>query len=185
MKLNDYASFTSDYGWQIGTVSAILLYLIYWHRRPKRLPPGPRGLPIVGYLPFFRNRTERVAYDLSKKYGKILTIRMGTKDAVFLNDYESIRLVSRVHVILKFASVAHKNKLLLLKTLTFIHRVKQEWRNFYFLDPFMQFLYKNAFYFFTFFVLNYHMLIYVTKIYAARSGFKNYFTLFVIFLLNR
>ena len=96
MTLHDYANYASDYGFQIGTVSAILLYLIYWHQRPKRLPPGPRGLPIFGYLPFMGKRPERVSYNLSKRYGKILTVRMGTEDTVILNDYESIHKVSKV-----------------------------------------------------------------------------------------
>ena len=92
--LNDYLHLARDYGWIIGALSAIALYLINWHRRPKRLPPGPRGFPIVGYLPFMQQRLENVAYELSKKYGKILTIRMGTEDTVFLNDYDSIHKVS-------------------------------------------------------------------------------------------
>ena len=95
MMLNNYANYASDYGWQIGTISAIFLYLIYWHQRPKRLPPGPRGLPIFGYLPFMGKRPERVSYGLSKRYGKILTVRMGTKDTVILNDYKSIVKVSK------------------------------------------------------------------------------------------
>ena len=112
--LNDYASFSRDYGWQISTVSAILLYMIYWYRRPKRLPPGPRGFPIVGYLPFMGGRPEKAAYELSKKYGKILSVRLGTEDAVFLNDYELIYKVSN-SLNSKVTSIAHRNNFLLKK----------------------------------------------------------------------
>ena len=92
MSIN-YAKYASEYAWMIGFLS-VVLYLINWYRRPKHLPPGPRGLPVVGYLPFLGKRPEKTAYNLSEKYGKIMTIRMGTEDAVFLNDYESIHKVS-------------------------------------------------------------------------------------------
>ena len=88
------ANYVSDYAWAIGIVSIILLYFIKWYRRPKYLPPGPRGLPIVGYLPFMEKRMERTAYQLSEKFGNVLTIRIGSDDVVFLNDYERIYKVS-------------------------------------------------------------------------------------------
>ena len=113
MTLHDYTNYASDYIWQIGTISAILLYLVYWHQRPKRLPPGPRGLPIVGYLPFLGERPEKVVYNLTKKYGKILTVRMGTEDTVILNDYESIHKVSKV----RKQEIIHINDFSLLPTL--------------------------------------------------------------------
>ena len=91
---NQNATYASDYSCVIGTVSIILLYLINWYRRPKNMPPGPRGLPIVGYLPFMGKKLEQAAYQLSKKLGNILTIRIGVDDVVFLNDYESVYKVS-------------------------------------------------------------------------------------------
>ena len=91
---NQNATYASDYSCVIGTVSIILLYLINWYRRPKNMPPGPRGVPIVGYLPFMGKKLELAAYQLSKKLGNILTIRIGVDDVVFLNDYESVYKVS-------------------------------------------------------------------------------------------
>jgi len=102
--LNEYAKYAGENAWVIGTVSIFVLYLINWHRRPKQLPPGPRGIPIVGYLPFMRKRPEMTAYELSKRYGKILTIQMGLgiDDVVFLNDFESINKVSNFSLITDF-----------------------------------------------------------------------------------
>ena len=93
---NEFENYVNNSVWIIGALSVTLLYLAYWYRRPRRLPPGPRGFPVVGDLPYMGKYPEKVAYDLSKKYGKILTIRMGAEDAVFLNDYDSIHQVSNL-----------------------------------------------------------------------------------------
>ena len=92
--LNEYEIYVRDYAWVIGVLSIVILYYINWYWRPKRLPPGPRGFPIVGYLPFVGKSIEKAANNLSKKYGKILTIRLGSEDIIFLNDYDSIHKVS-------------------------------------------------------------------------------------------
>ena len=92
--LNVYANYVSDYTWIIVFLSIILLYFINWYRRPNHLPPGPRGVPILGYLPFLGKRPEKTLFYLTEKYGKILTVRMGAEDAVFLNDFHSLHRVS-------------------------------------------------------------------------------------------
>ena len=90
----------SDFGWIVGIVSAVLLYLVHWYQRPNNFPPGPRGMPLVGCLPIMAKAPHRKAFELSKKYGPIVSIRMGSEDTVFLNDYESMNQVSpRVIVI--------------------------------------------------------------------------------------
>ncbi|XP_077557874.1 cytochrome P450 18a1-like [Haemaphysalis longicornis] len=54
-------------------------------------PPGPRGLPVLGYLPFI-GRPYHVAFKtLSLQYGPVVRVRLGCKDVVVLNDLESIR----------------------------------------------------------------------------------------------
>jgi len=59
----------------ITIILVVVLYLIYWYK-------------FMGKWP------EKSIYELSEKFGKILTIRMGTEDAIFLNDYDSIYKVS-------------------------------------------------------------------------------------------
>ena len=86
--------FFVDFSWVIGIISVISLYLVYWYRRPYKFPPGPRGFPFVGYLPFMSAKVESDVIKLKKKYGSILSVRMGSKDIVFLNDYKSIQSVS-------------------------------------------------------------------------------------------
>ena len=42
-----------------------------------RIPPGPWGLPIVGYLPFLKPLMHIQFYEMSQKYGPIFQIRLG------------------------------------------------------------------------------------------------------------
>ncbi|XP_077518739.1 cytochrome P450 2C28-like [Amblyomma americanum] len=79
---------------------ALLFALIEsWIRRPriptgKRLAPGPKGLPLVGHLPFARKVFDhKGCVELSKKYGPVIRFKVGVKDVVILNDFESIKEV--------------------------------------------------------------------------------------------
>ena len=91
--LNDYLY---DWFYIIGGILVLLLYLVYWYQRPYKFPPGPRGLPFVGYLPFLSKTIERDVSKLSQKLGPIISVRIGPTDAVFLNDFNSIQKVSLV-----------------------------------------------------------------------------------------
>ncbi|KAK8756659.1 hypothetical protein V5799_000640 [Amblyomma americanum] len=57
----------------------------------KRLPPGPNGVPILGYIPFIRKPFHIVFKELSEEYGPIFRLRLGSKDVVVLNDLTSVR----------------------------------------------------------------------------------------------
>lgn len=57
----------------------------------KRSPPGPWGIPILGYFPFIWKPYHYAFKDLADKYGPIVRLRMGCKDVVVLNDLASIR----------------------------------------------------------------------------------------------
>ncbi|XP_076825961.1 cytochrome P450 2U1-like [Clavelina lepadiformis] len=68
----------------------VVLPLIYWYWRPRKYPPGPRGIPVLGMLPFMGKYTERKLAKWSKTYGNVMSLRFGRTDVVFLNDYGSI-----------------------------------------------------------------------------------------------
>jgi len=74
----------------VGLIIVCILYLVHWYKRPKLFPPGPRGIPILGYIPMIGKRAHEAAAKLSKTYGPIVGVRIGSSDVVVLNDYDSI-----------------------------------------------------------------------------------------------
>lgn len=65
-----------------------------WIKRPKNFPPGPRGVPILGVIPFIGSHIERTFRDWGKQYGPVMSVRLGRKDFVILNDLDVIKQVS-------------------------------------------------------------------------------------------
>ncbi|KAJ9590643.1 hypothetical protein L9F63_016314 [Diploptera punctata] len=58
----------------------------------KHLPPGPWGLPVLGYLPFVKGEAPHIHFkDLAKKYGTMFSTRLGNQLIVFLSDHKIIR----------------------------------------------------------------------------------------------
>lgn len=56
-----------------------------------KLPPGPWGLPLLGYLPYLTGVPHEQFYHLSKKYGSVFSTKLGSQLLVVLADYKSIR----------------------------------------------------------------------------------------------
>ncbi|KAE8647886.1 flavonoid 3'-monooxygenase CYP75B137 [Cucumis sativus] len=59
------------------------------------LPPGPRGLPLLGYLPFLSTNLHHTFNNLAKMYGPIFKLRLGTKLCVVLTSPSSVNEVLR------------------------------------------------------------------------------------------
>ncbi|XP_021909480.1 geraniol 8-hydroxylase-like [Carica papaya] len=57
------------------------------------LPPGPRGLPLLGNLPFVEPDLHIYFSKLSKKFGPIVKIQMGTKIYIVINSASLARQV--------------------------------------------------------------------------------------------
>lgn len=63
-------------------------YIFYW----KNLPPGPWGLPIMGYIhKIDPDRPYLTLTNLARKYGPIYSIQMGKMLAVVISDHRLIR----------------------------------------------------------------------------------------------
>lgn len=56
-----------------------------------KLPPGPRGLPFLGYLPFVGTEIHLTLTTLSERYGPIYQIYLGGIRVVVLNDASLVR----------------------------------------------------------------------------------------------
>ena len=68
------------------TVRSVQVY-----RSFKSLPPGPWGLPFLGFLPFLTGVPHLQFCQLSRKYGNIFSTRLGSHLVVVLSDYKTIR----------------------------------------------------------------------------------------------
>jgi Cytochrome P450 len=65
-----------------------LTYISTRRKAPKgfRLPPGPKGLPILGnVLDIPPSRPEKKFLEWSKEYGELFRIQIGWNDWVFVN----------------------------------------------------------------------------------------------------
>ena len=74
-------------------ISVLAVVRIFqWVRRIRSLPPGPWGVPILGYLPFLNGKAVHLHYaELAKKYGSMFSTKLGTHLVVVLSDYRAIR----------------------------------------------------------------------------------------------
>ena len=81
----------------------VLLIYYRWYRRPNNFPPGPRGIPILGAVPWLSKNPAKTFAAWSNKYGSILSVRMGSEDWIILNDYESIHEVKKLNIVMVVA----------------------------------------------------------------------------------
>ncbi|XP_068629983.1 cytochrome P450 18a1-like [Battus philenor] len=59
-------------------------------REMRKLPPGPWGPPVVGYLPFLGVR-HKTFLELARNYGALFSARLGNQLTIVLSDYKLIR----------------------------------------------------------------------------------------------
>lgn len=65
--------------------------LVKWTNIGRKLPPGPWGLPIWGYLAFIKDAMHLHFNELAQKFGKIFSVYLGSNLTVVLCDYRVIR----------------------------------------------------------------------------------------------
>ncbi|KAF3437871.1 hypothetical protein FNV43_RR20627 [Rhamnella rubrinervis] len=62
-----------------------------------KLPPGPLALPIIGNLHELGNLPRRNLQKLAKKYGPVMSIRLGTMPAIVISSPEAASLILKTH----------------------------------------------------------------------------------------
>nr|XP_043629133.1 cytochrome P450 76C2-like [Erigeron canadensis] len=80
----------------------VLLWHQYWsvgsHTKNHKiapLPPGPYGLPVLGYLPFLSSNLHQRFTEMAHKYGPIFSLRLGSKFHVVVNSMDLAKVVAR------------------------------------------------------------------------------------------
>lgn len=83
----------ADIGWSllVFVVVLVLVRLAQLYREQRRLPPGPWGVPILGYLPFLKGDIHLHYKELTEKYGPMFSARLGAQTIVVLGDHKTIR----------------------------------------------------------------------------------------------
>ncbi|OMO98045.1 Cytochrome P450 [Corchorus olitorius] len=61
------------------------------------LPPGPRGLPILGNLPFLKPDLHQYFHKLSKIYGPIIKLKLGSKTCIVVSSASVAKEVLKDH----------------------------------------------------------------------------------------
>ncbi|PWA78285.1 cytochrome P450 [Artemisia annua] len=69
--------------------------LTYTTKGKNRLPPGPYGLPVIGYLPFLGSNLHERFTEMAKKYGPIFSLQLGCKLHVVVNSIDLAKVVAR------------------------------------------------------------------------------------------
>ena len=79
------------------TIVLVITYAIHWfyecRKKNSKLPPGPTGIPFLGYMPFIPKDYGQKLMQLSSQYGKIFSMRLGSNDVVMISDYEILRQI--------------------------------------------------------------------------------------------
>ena len=75
----------------MGGSLAVTIMLRLLARKCFNLPPGPWGVPLLGYLPFFGKAPPVTFTRLRKKYGDVIGITMGSWPAVVVCGTEAIK----------------------------------------------------------------------------------------------
>ncbi|CAN8015616.1 unnamed protein product, partial [Ixodes persulcatus] len=80
-------------------IMATLTWLYTTTKNERNRPPGPKGFPVLGYLPFLWNNPHLLFLKLAKVYGPIVRIKVSTVKIVVLNDHQCIREAFSHHAV--------------------------------------------------------------------------------------
>ncbi len=72
----------------VGLIAAVLIKQ-KWSSRNE--PPGPWGLPVLGYLPFLGRKMNLTFTKLSKKYGEVFQVKLGSRKIIVISGEKAVR----------------------------------------------------------------------------------------------
>ena len=81
----------------IVSIFAVLFWFLWAAKKSRKppLPPGPRGLPLLGYLPFLGTNLHRKFEELAGFYGPIYKVWLGQKLCVVISSPSLVKEVVR------------------------------------------------------------------------------------------
>ncbi|KAJ8771218.1 hypothetical protein K2173_026058 [Erythroxylum novogranatense] len=89
--------------WVVIAVSLIALALIFQaclgnrNSKGKKLPPGPKGFPIIGCLHLLGKNPHRALHDLAKRYGPLMHMRVGFVPTIVVSSPKMAELFLKTH----------------------------------------------------------------------------------------
>ncbi|KAF2298997.1 hypothetical protein GH714_029621 [Hevea brasiliensis] len=103
----------------IASVSILGTCLLVWVSKTARgkahLPPGPRGFPILGYLPFLGPNLHQLFMELAQNYGPIYKLSIGQKLCVIISSPTLVKEIVRDQDI----AFANRNPTIAAKTFSY------------------------------------------------------------------
>ncbi|XP_047949932.1 cytochrome P450 71AU50-like, partial [Salvia hispanica] len=85
-----------DWIWAI-LAATLLVYLLITRNNTKRLPPGPRGLPILGHFHLLGPNPHVNLCHLARKHGPVMGLRFGLVPAVVVSSPAAAELALKTH----------------------------------------------------------------------------------------
>lgn len=83
--------------WTALALIAIVFLFNMMKNKHKRLPPGPRGIPILGNMHMLGSLPHRALQALSKKYGPIMYMRLGFVPAIVVSSPQAAEQFLKTH----------------------------------------------------------------------------------------
>nr|XP_043609741.1 (S)-N-methylcoclaurine 3'-hydroxylase isozyme 1-like [Erigeron canadensis] len=108
-QLNNYGSwwwemtssnYNTEFTLAVVTISVVILTISLWYKMTTTVsssssPPGPRSLPIVGYLPFLGPELHKQFVEMADTFGPIFKFHLGSKVNIVINSPELAKEVVR------------------------------------------------------------------------------------------
>lgn len=91
-------SMKDEFTFQLLVFSVISLAILWYLSRKATfpLPPGPRGLPVLGYLPFLGPNLHHEFTKIAQRYGPIFKLQLGRKTYIIVSSSDLAKEVVRV-----------------------------------------------------------------------------------------
>ncbi|KAJ9670827.1 hypothetical protein PVL29_027017 [Vitis rotundifolia] len=83
--------------WTALALIAIVFLFNMMKNKHKRLPPGPRGIPILDNMHMLGNLPHRALHALAKKYGPIMYMRLGFVPAIVVSSPQAAEQFLKTH----------------------------------------------------------------------------------------